>query len=60
MSDTIFRTPTENILTQGLHQMTIACESLTKQNEILNKDVENLKNKLTYAKEKLLVNNIEL
>jgi hypothetical protein len=35
MSDTIFRTPTENILTQGLHQMTIACESLTKQNEIL-------------------------
>jgi hypothetical protein len=59
MSDTIFRTPTENILTQGLHQMTIACESLTKQNDILNKDVENLKNKLTQAKEKLLVNNIE-
>ena len=60
MSDTIFRTPTENILTQGLHQMTIACESLTKQNEILNKDVENLKNKLTQAKEKLLLNNIEV
>ncbi len=59
MSDTIFRTPTENILTQGLHQMTIACESLTKQNEILNKDVEKLKNKLTSAKEKLLCNNID-
>jgi hypothetical protein len=56
---TTYRTPTEDILTQGLHQMTIACESLTKQNEILNKDVENLKNKLTSAKEKLLCNNID-
>lgn len=59
MSDTIYREPTENILTKGLHQMTVACEALTKQNDILNKDVENLKNKLTRAKEKLLVNGIE-
>jgi len=43
-----------------LHQMTIACESLTKQNEILNNDVEKLKSKLTMAKEKLLLNNIEV
>jgi hypothetical protein len=42
---TTYRTPTEDI---------------TKQNEILNKDVENLKNKLTQAKEKLLCNNIEV
>jgi hypothetical protein len=44
---TTYRTPTEDILTKGLHQMTIACESLTKQNEILNNDVEKLKSKLT-------------
>jgi hypothetical protein len=57
---TTYRTPTEDILTKGLHQMTIACESLTKQNEILNNDVEKLKSKLTMAKEKLLLNNIEV
>jgi hypothetical protein len=40
--------------------MTVACEALTKQNDILNKDVESLKIKLTMAKEKLLCNNIEV
>tara|TARA_R100001163_G_scaffold33968_1_gene26272 strand:- start:18275 stop:18457 length:183 start_codon:yes stop_codon:yes gene_type:complete len=59
MSQSIYKNSTENILTSGLHQMTIACETITKQNEILNKDIQNLKNKLTQAKEKLLVNNIE-
>jgi len=58
MPETIYRTPTEDILTQGLHQMTKACDAITKQNEILNSDINNLKSKLTQAKEKLLVNNI--
>tara|TARA_X000001388_G_scaffold43958_2_gene31051 strand:+ start:3479 stop:3679 length:201 start_codon:yes stop_codon:yes gene_type:complete len=58
-SDTIYRTPTEDILTQGLRQMTKACDAITKQNEILNSDINNLKSKLTQAKEKLLVNGIE-
>jgi hypothetical protein len=56
----MFKEDTQEVLTRGLKQMSIACEAITKQNEILNNDIQNLKNKLTQAKEKLLVNNIEV
>ena len=39
--------------------MTIACEALTKQNSTLNKDVENLKQKLRLAQDKLIINSEE-
>ena len=55
MSD-VYYTETEEILKQGLHQMTKACDAITKQNEILNNDITTLKNSLTSAKEKLFVN----
>tara|TARA_R100001163_G_C4997862_1_gene148117 strand:- start:482 stop:676 length:195 start_codon:yes stop_codon:yes gene_type:complete len=52
----LFNKPTEQVLQEGLHQMTVACEAITKQNEILNVDIKNLKNKLRHAEERLLLN----
>jgi hypothetical protein len=60
MSQSIYKNTSENVLASGLHQMTKACETITKQNEILNQDIKKLKSKLTQAKEKLLLNNIEV
>tara|TARA_R110000751_G_scaffold29784_6_gene76714 strand:+ start:3249 stop:3461 length:213 start_codon:yes stop_codon:yes gene_type:complete len=54
-----YRTPAEDILKKGLGAMTIACEALTKQNSTLNKDVENLKQKLRLAQDKLIINSEE-
>tara|TARA_R100001082_G_C4290552_1_gene127989 strand:- start:403 stop:579 length:177 start_codon:yes stop_codon:yes gene_type:complete len=55
---TLFKEKPEDILSKGLQQMTIACDTLTQQNKILNKDVLNLKNKLRLAEEKMIINNI--
>ena len=46
----------EAILTNGLEQMTKACDVITKQNEILNNDILKLKSKLKRYKEKELAN----
>ena len=55
----VFNQTPEDILKKGLSAMTIACETLTKQNEQLNKDVNNLKQKLRSAEEKLIINSEE-
>lgn len=52
----IFDTSAEDVLKKGLAAMTIACETLTKQNNQLNKDITNLKQKLRSAEDKLLIN----
>jgi len=36
--------------------MTRSCEALTKQNETLNKDIDNLKNKVNMLQDRLLSN----
>ena len=54
-----FRSTSEDVLKKGLGAMTIACEQLTKQNDQLNKDINNLKQKLRSAEEKLIINSEE-
>ena len=51
-----YRTSSEDVLKKGLGAMTIACEQLTKQNEQLNKDIINLKQKLRSSEEKVMMN----
>lgn len=55
----MFNTSAEDVLKGGLSAMTIACETLTKQNDQLNKDINNLKQKLRSAEEKLIINSEE-
>jgi flagellar motility protein MotE (MotC chaperone) len=55
----IYKTSAEDVLKGGLNAMTIACETLTKQNDQLNKDINNLKQKLRSAEEKLIINSVE-
>lgn len=60
MSDnTLFNNDTENVLVDGLKMMTKACDALTKQNEILNSDIEKLKNKISRLQERVLANDEE-
>ena len=56
--DTLFRKEENVILRDGLRAATVACEALTEQNRILNKDVEKLKAKVRSLEEKVL-NNLE-
>ena len=39
--------------------MTKSCEALTKQNDILNNDVENLKKKINFLQDRLITNSEE-
>jgi hypothetical protein len=55
----LFKTETEEVLTNGLKMMTKACDALTKQNEILNRDIEELKNKASRLQERVLENDEE-
>lgn len=54
--DTLFRKEENVILKDGLRAATVACEALTEQNRILNKDVEKLKTKVRLLEEKVLSN----
>ena len=54
--DTLFRKEENVILRDGLRAATVACEALTEQNRILNKDVEKLKAKVRLLEEKVLSN----
>ena len=47
---------TLEILEKGLNAMTLACEALTKQNDVLNKDIEGLKNEASRLEEKIIIN----
>ena len=44
-NESLFKVNAEEVLSRGLQAMTQSCEALTKQNEILNKDIDNLKKK---------------
>lgn len=50
----MFKPTTEDVLTRGLNAMTMACDSLTKQNQTLNKDIEGLKAKIARLQDKIL------
>lgn len=56
--DKLFKKEENVILKDGLRAATVACEALTEQNRILNKDVEKLKAKVRLLEEKVL-NNLE-
>lgn len=56
MSEVIFKPDTESVLVRGLNAMTKACDALATQNNILNKDIEKLKNKIQRLQEKVLIN----
>jgi hypothetical protein len=55
----LFKPDTEAVLTRGLNAMTVACDSLTKQNETLNKDIEGLKAKITRLQDRILTEGVE-
>ena len=50
----MFKPTTEDVLTRGLNAMTMACDSLTKQNQTLNKDIEGLKAKVARLQDRIL------
>lgn len=55
----LFKPTTEDVLTRGLNAMTLACDSLTKQNQTLNKDIEGLKAKIARLQDKILTEGVE-
>jgi hypothetical protein len=50
----LFNQTERTILERGLHSITLACDALTEQNKILNKDIHGLKAKNARLEEKLL------
>ena len=50
----MFKPTTEDVLTRGLNAMTMACDSLAKQNQTLNKDIEGLKAKVARLQDRIL------
>lgn len=56
MSDLNLSKETERILVRGLNAMTKACDALTKQNDILNEDIQKLKAKLARLQDRIIVN----
>jgi hypothetical protein len=57
--DHLFKADTENVLVRGLNAMTKACDALTKQNEILNNDLEGLKKKIARLQDRVLIETSE-
>ena len=57
--NTLFKVNAEEVLIKGLEAMTKSCEGLTKQNDILNNDVENLKKKINFLQDRLITNSEE-
>ncbi len=55
----LFKTDTEQVLVRGLNAMTKACDALSKQNELLNLDIEKMKKKISRLQERILVNDAE-
>lgn len=53
----LFKPDTESVLVRGLNAMTKACDSLSTQNEQLNKDIEGLKSKITRLQERVIIDN---
>ena len=55
----LFKPDTEQVLVRGLNAMTKACDALSKQNELLNLDIEKMKKKISRLQERILVNDAE-
>ena len=53
----LFKPDTEAVLVRGLNAMTKACDSLSSQNDQLNKDIEGLKRKIARLQERVIVDN---
>lgn len=58
-SNQLFRPDTEKVLVRGLNAMTKACDALSTQNDLLNKDIEKLKNKVARLQERVLIDQDE-
>jgi hypothetical protein len=58
-STQLFRPDTEKVLVRGLNAMTKACDALSTQNDLLNKDIEKLKNKVARLQERVLIDQDE-
>ena len=52
----VYNINSEVILAKGLDAMTKSCEAVTAQDERLNKDIENLKNKINMLQHRILSN----
>lgn len=55
----LFKPDAEAVLTRGLNAMTKACDSLSKQNELLIKDIEGLKRKIERLQDRILENPVD-
>lgn len=55
----IFQPDTESVLVRGLNAMTKACDALSTQNDLLNKDIEKLKNKIAILQDRILTNDVD-
>ncbi len=53
----LFKPDTEAVLVRGLNAMTKACDSLSTQNDQLNKDIEGLKRKIARLQERVIIDN---
>lgn len=51
-----FKENTEDVLVRGLNMMTKACDALSKQNEVLNNDIEGLKKKINRLQDRVITN----
>ena len=58
-STQLSRPDTEKVLVRGLNAMTKACDALSTQNDLLNKDIEKLRNKVERLQERVLINQDE-
>jgi hypothetical protein len=52
----MFAPDTESVLVRGLNAMTRACDALSEQNEILNRDIEGMKKKIARLQERVILN----
>lgn len=55
----LFKPDTESVLVRGLNSMTLACDSLTKRNEELTKEIDTLNLEVIRLKDKLYTNSLE-
>ena len=53
----LFKPDADAVLVRGLNAMTKACDSLSKQNELLIKDIEGLKRKIERLQERVIIDN---
>jgi hypothetical protein len=56
---TLFKPTTESVLVRGLNAMTIACDSLTRENESLNAELVTLKLEVDRLTKRLITDSIE-